>query len=58
MRDCTCYSHNRDIVIDTFRVSSHLTILRCTKCGGKIAEWIDKIIIPKKFDKETLHLYK
>lgn len=58
MRDCNCYPSFNNIALDPFRVSSHLTILRCTKCGGKVAEWIDKITPTKKaFDPEIQRLF-
>lgn len=45
MEDCKCnkYDKAKNLKLDTFIVSSHLTILRCSKCGGLIGEWLNKI---------------
>ena len=38
-------------MLTTFKVSNTLTLLLCAFCGGKVAQWTDKIYpIKTKFD--------
>ncbi|MGE0243641.1 MAG: hypothetical protein AB7P56_06910 [Nitrososphaeraceae archaeon] len=45
MEDCICNKNDKakTLLLDLFVVSTHLTLLRCIKCGGLICEWTDKI---------------
>jgi hypothetical protein len=39
---CDC-ERGKSRIIQTFKVSEHLTILLCERCGKEIARWEDKI---------------
>ncbi|HEX2405609.1 MAG TPA: hypothetical protein VHJ38_00250 [Nitrososphaeraceae archaeon] len=61
MEDCICNKNDKakDLLLDIFIVSSHLTILRCIKCGGLIGEWIDKITpIKRSYSKVEQEILK
>lgn len=62
MEDCICNKNDKakdDLLLDIFIVSSHLTILRCIKCGGLIGEWTDKIKpIKRSYSKEEQEILK
>ena len=46
--DCDC-QHASPKIIEVFKVSKHLTILLCRRCGKEIGRWEDKI---KPFKRE------
>ncbi|HEX5186784.1 MAG TPA: hypothetical protein VFV86_07825 [Nitrososphaeraceae archaeon] len=55
MEDCICNKNDKakTLLLDSFIVSTHLTILRCIKCGGLIGEWTDKLTpIKRGYSKE------
>jgi hypothetical protein len=61
MKDCICNKSDKakDFLLDIFIVSSHLTLLRCVKCGGLIGEWTDKITpIKRSYSKEEQEILK
>lgn len=62
MEDCICNKNDKakgNLLLDIFTVSSHLTILRCIKCGGLIGEWTDKITpIKRSYSKEEQEILK
>ena len=62
MEDCICNKNDKakdDLLLDIFIVSSHLTILRCIKCGGLIGEWTDKITpIKRSYSEEEQEILK
>jgi len=61
MKDCICKKSDKakDFLLDVFIVSSHLTLLRCVKCGGLIGEWTDKITpIRRPYSKEEQEILK
>lgn len=59
MQECSCNNSRIIKVMEVFKVSSHLTILKCGKCGGSIGEWIDKVSLPKgSYDKDTRQLLR
>ena len=61
MKDCICNKSDKskDLLLDIFIVSSHLTLLRCVKCGGLIGEWTDKITpIKRSYSKEEQEILK
>lgn len=59
MQECSCNNSRIIKVMEVFKVSNHLTILECGKCGGSIGEWIDKVSLPKRsYDKDTRQLLR
>jgi hypothetical protein len=48
--NCDC-ERGKSTIVQPFRVSEHLTILLCRRCGKEIARWEDKI---KPFKREWL----
>ena len=59
MQECNCNNSRLNKVIEIFKVSSHLTILRCSICGGAIAEWIDKVpLLQRSYHKHIRELLK
>lgn len=59
MQECSCNNSHTNKVMEVFKVSSHLTILKCSKCGGGIGEWIDKVSLSKgSYDKDTRQLLR
>ena len=61
MKDCICNKSDKRkyLLLDIFIVSSHLTLLRCVKCGGLIGEWTDKITpIKRPYSKEEQEILK
>jgi hypothetical protein len=61
MEDCICNKNDKakTFLLDSFIVSTHLTILRCIKCGGLIGEWTDKITpIKRGYSKEEQEILK
>jgi hypothetical protein len=61
MKECICNKRGKakDLLLDVFIVSSHLTILRCVKCCGLIGEWTDKITpIKRSYSKEEQEILK
>jgi hypothetical protein len=61
LEDCICNKNDKtkNLILDIFIVSSHLTILRCAKCGGLIGEWLDKITpIKRPYSKEEQEILK
>lgn len=37
MQECSCNNSHTNKVMEVFKVSSHLTILKCSKCGEVLA---------------------
>lgn len=59
MQECSCNNSHINKVMELFKVSSHLTILKCSKCGGSIGEWIDKVFLFKRsYDKDIRQLLR
>jgi hypothetical protein len=48
--NCDC-ERGKSRIVQPFKVSEHLTILLCRRCGKEIARWEDKI---KPFKREWL----